>query len=90
MAEILAAVEDHGHSGDFYSDHGSDFTSQHLEQVSADLQMVLVFSEPGMPRGRGKIERFFRTVNQMLLCGLPGYTPAGRPPAHTVLSVVGL
>ena len=64
----------------FYSDHGSDFTSAHLAQVSADLHMALVFSEPGMPRGRGKIERFFRTVNQMLLCALPGYTPAGMPP----------
>src|SRR3989442_14040500 len=49
--------------------------------------MVLVFSEPGMPRGRGKIERFFRTVNQRLLCGLPGYTPAGLPSDHTVLTV---
>jgi putative transposase len=63
----------------FYTDHGRDFTSDHLEQVSADLHMGLVFSEPGMPRGRGKIERFFRTVNQMLLCGLPGYTSAGPP-----------
>jgi len=71
----------------FYTDHGSDFTSEHLEQVSADLEISLVFSEPGMPRGRGKIERFFRTVNQMLLCGLPGYTPAGLPPAHAVLPV---
>jgi putative transposase len=57
-----------------------------LEQVSADLNMVLVFSEPDMPRGRGKIERFFGTVNQMLLCSLPGYTPAGHPAAHDVLS----
>jgi putative transposase len=71
----------------FYTDCGSDFTSQHLEQVSADLNMVLVFSEPDMPRGRGKIERFFGTVNQMLLCGLPGYTPAGLPPDHAILSV---
>ena len=71
----------------FYSDNGSDFTSHHLEQVSADLKMVLVFSEPDMPRGRGKIERFFGTINQMLLCGLPGYTPAGLPAAHEVLSV---
>ena len=51
----------------FYTDHGSDFTSHHLEQVSADLKMGLVFSEAGMPRGRGRIERFFRTINQMLL-----------------------
>jgi putative transposase len=63
----------------FYSDNGSDFTSEHLEQVSIDLKMPLVFSESDMPRGRGKIERFFRTVNQRLLCGLPGYTPAGLP-----------
>src|SRR5262249_34820322 len=70
----------------FYSDNGSDFTSQHLEQVSADLHMVLVFSEPYIPRGRGKIERFFGTVNQRLLCGLPGYTPAGLPAAHAVLN----
>jgi putative transposase len=50
----------------FYTDHGSDFTSQHLEQVSAELKIGLVFSEAGMPRGRGRIERFFRTINQML------------------------
>jgi putative transposase len=71
----------------FYSDNGSDFTSKHLEQVSADLKMVLIFSEPNMPRGRGKIERFFGTLNQMLLCGLPGYTPAGLPTKQAVLSV---
>jgi putative transposase len=47
----------------FYTDHGSDFTSQHLEQVIAELKMGLVFSEAGMPRGRGRIERFFRTIN---------------------------
>jgi putative transposase len=71
----------------FYTDHGSDFTSHHLEQVSADLKMGLVFSEAGMPRGRGRIERFFRTINQMLLCGLPGYTPAGRPTGKTLLTL---
>jgi Integrase core domain len=72
----------------FYSDHGSDFTSEHSAQVCADLKMVLVFSEPGMPRGRGKIERFFRTVNQRLLCGLPGYTPGGAPPDGALPSSV--
>ena len=60
-----------------YTDHGSDFTSRHLEQVSADLKMRLVFSLPGQPRGRGRIERFFATINEMLLCELDGYAPAG-------------
>jgi putative transposase len=34
----------------FYTDHGSDFTSQHLEQVAADLNIRLSFSIPGRPR----------------------------------------
>jgi putative transposase len=58
-----------------YTDNGSDFTSQHLEQVSADLKIQLVFSIPGIPRGRGRIERFFATLTQMFLCDLPGYVP---------------
>jgi putative transposase len=58
-----------------YSDNGSDFISQHLEQVSADLKVQLVFSTPGAPRGRGRIERFFSTLAQMFLCELPGYLP---------------
>lgn len=61
----------------FYTDHGGDFTSRHMEQVSADLKMRLVFSTPGMPRGRGRVERFFGTVRQMLLAELPGYTVDG-------------
>jgi putative transposase len=63
----------------FYTDHGSDFTSRHVEQVSADLKIQLVFSAPGMPRGRGRIERFFETVDQLFLCRLPGYAPKGQP-----------
>jgi len=61
----------------FYVDHGSDFTSRHLEQVAADLRVTLTFSEIGEPRGRGKIERFFRSVNQLLCAGLPGYLAPG-------------
>lgn len=61
----------------FYTDHGSDFTSKHMEQVAADLGIELIFSEKGVPRGRGKIERFFRSVNELLLQDLPGYAPEG-------------
>ena len=57
-----------------YTDHGSDFTSKHIEQVCIDLKINLVFSGVGKPQGRGKIERFFLTLNQLLLCELPGYT----------------
>jgi putative transposase len=62
-----------------YTDGGSDFTSQHLEQVSADLNICLINSTPGQPRGRGRIERFFQTIQEMLLCALPGYAPPQGP-----------
>ncbi len=70
----------------FYTDHGRDFTSYHLEQTAADLRMRLIFSLPGMPRGRGRIERFFGTVNQLFLCTLPGYVPdrTDPPPVLTL------
>ncbi|KAA1040364.1 DDE-type integrase/transposase/recombinase [Macrococcus equipercicus] len=57
----------------FYTDHGSDFTSNHLEQVAVDLKINLIFSKVGIPRGRGKIERFFLSINQMFLEQMPGY-----------------
>jgi putative transposase len=61
----------------FHVDHGSDFTSAHLEQVMADLKIRAYFSLPGQPRGRGKVERAFGTINQMCLPSLPGYAPRG-------------
>jgi putative transposase len=60
-----------------YTDHGSDFTSQHMEQAAADLKIQLIFSTAGEPRGRGKIERFFKSITQILLPHLPGYCPQG-------------
>jgi len=66
-----------GIPGAFHVDHGSDFTSRHLEQVMADLRIRAFFSLPGKPRGRGKVERIFGTFNQMCLPHLPGYAPRG-------------
>lgn len=61
-----------------YSDHGSDFTSVHLERVCLDTHVRLIHSRPGVPQGRGKIERFYRTVTEGLLPHLPGFIPHGR------------
>jgi putative transposase len=71
----------------FYTDHGPDFTSNHIEAVAADLGMGLVFSEAGQPRGRGKVERVFGTVNQLLLSELPGYAPEGSGQVRPVLTL---
>jgi putative transposase len=38
------------------------------------FKIRLVFSIPGKPQGRGRVERFFRTINEMFLCDLEGYT----------------
>ena len=74
----------------FYTDHGSDFTSHHLEQVAADLKIELNFSQVAMPRGRGRIERFFGTVHQLYVSTLPGYWPAGPPPPAPKLTLAEL
>ncbi|WP_308441704.1 transposase family protein [Reticulibacter mediterranei] len=71
----------------FYTDHGSDFASKHMEQVAVDIQMELVLSEKGVPRGRGKVERFFRSVDQLFLQDIPGYSPKGYPDAEAVLTL---
>jgi putative transposase len=69
-----------------YTDHGSDFTSQHLEQVAADLKIRLAFSTVKRPRGRGKVERFFESLTQVFLSRLPGYggVEAGDGPLLTL------
>lgn len=64
-----------------YTDHGSDFTSRHIEQVCAELKTRLIFSQIGRPRGRGRIERYFGTLNTCCLADLPGYMAPDGPPA---------
>ena len=71
----------------FYTDHGYDFTSKQMEQVAADIGMELVFSEKGVPRGRGKVERFFRSVDQLFLQDVPGYAPKGHGEAEATLTL---
>jgi putative transposase len=74
-----------------YTDNGSDFTSKHLEQVAVDLKIRLIFSTPGKPQGRGRVERFFRTLNEMFLCDLDGYTRrSSRKPRLTLGQLEGL
>jgi putative transposase len=61
-----------------------------MEQVCADLKSQLIFSTVGMPRGRGRIERFFLTVDQLFLHQLPGFAPEGKPVTPPTLSLAEL
>ncbi len=50
-----------------YVDNGSAFVAAPLLRACAVLGIRLVHSRPGQPEGRGKIERFFRTVRDQFL-----------------------
>lgn len=53
-----------------YVDNGSAFVSSQLLRALASLGITLTHSKPGQPAGRGKIERFFRTVREQFLVEL--------------------
>jgi len=73
-----------------YVDHGSDFTSRHLDQVAADLRFRIVYSAVARPQGRGKVERLFGTINTELLLELPGYLVGGKATSTPTLSLAQL
>lgn len=70
--------------------HGSDFTSHHLERTAIDLHICLIHSTVGRPQGRGKVERFFGTINTELLATLPGHLGPGTRKPQPVLDLPGL
>lgn len=55
-----------------YVDNGAVYRSHHLSLVCAKLGVTLIHARPYMPQGKGKIERFFRTVRMQLLPVLGG------------------
>lgn len=57
-----------------YVDNGPAFRSLHLEHITASLGIALIHSRPYKPQGRGKIERFFRSVREEFLVGFHGRT----------------
>jgi hypothetical protein len=57
----------HGRIGRLYTDHGSAFLSSQTQRILDILGITLIHSRVGKPAGRGKIERFFRTVREQFL-----------------------
>jgi len=57
----------HGRIGRLYCDLGSAFVSGQTKRILDTLGITLVHSRPGKPAGRGKIERFWRTVREQFL-----------------------
>jgi transposase InsO family protein len=50
-----------------YVDNGPAFRSFHLHQITASLGIALIHAKPYQPQGKGKVERFFRTVRSDFL-----------------------
>src|SRR5438045_1203748 len=61
-AALRPALQARGVPEHVYVDNGSAFVDAWLLRACAKLGIKLVHSAPGRPQGRGKIERFFRTV----------------------------
>ena len=66
-AALRPALAARGVPGLIYVDNGSAFIDAWLLRACAKLGIRLVHSAPGRPQGRGKIERFFRTVREQFL-----------------------
>ncbi len=77
MKELMATVRTYGRPLRFYTDNGACYASKHLKFVCANLGVHLIHTPPGKPRGRGKVERFFRTVRD-------GFLDGDKPVAHTL------
>lgn len=53
-----------------YVDNGANYRSQQLALVCAKLGVALIHARPHQPQGKGKQERWFRTVRAQLLATL--------------------
>jgi transposase InsO family protein len=53
-----------------YVDNGAAFRSHHLALVCAKLGVALIHARPYSPQGKGKMERWFRTVRMQLLAAI--------------------
>jgi transposase InsO family protein len=66
-AALEPALASRGVPGSCYVDNGSAYVDAWLLRACGKLGIRLIHSTPHRPQGRGKIERFFRTVREQFL-----------------------
>jgi putative transposase len=69
LDDLMLAIRRFGIPKRLYTDNGAAFRSRHLRLVAAKLGISLPHTPPYKPRGRGKVERFFRSVREGFLTG---------------------
>ena len=72
---LWQAMRKRGLPRKLYVDNGPSFRSHRLQLGCASLQVALVYARPYRPQGKGKIERFFRTVRMQFLRTIPDDLP---------------
>lgn len=64
---LRKALRKRGLPRKLYLDNSPGFRSYHLAHITASLGIALVHSRPYKPEGRGKIERWFKTLRSQFL-----------------------
>lgn len=64
---LWTAMRKRGVPRKLYVDNGASFRSHRLQLGCAALEVGLTYARPYRPQGKGKIERFFRTVRMQFL-----------------------
>ena len=67
IASLRIALKKRGLPRKLYVDNGPAFRSRLLGYGTASLGIALIHSKPYQPQGRGKIERWFRTLRMQFL-----------------------
>ena len=67
LPALERAIRRRGIPKRLYVDNGAAFRSQHLALVCAKLGIALIHATPRSPQGKGKMERWFRTVRMQLM-----------------------
>jgi len=67
LPALELAIRRRGVPKRLYVDNGAAFRSHHLALVCAKLGIALIHARPYSPEGKGKMERWFRTVRLQLM-----------------------
>jgi putative transposase len=67
---LKLAIEKRGLAQRLYVDNGANYRSRHLALVCAKLGIALIHARPYRPQGKGKIERWFKTLRAQVLTRL--------------------
>ena len=73
---LRQAIAARGMPTRLYMDNAKIYRSPQLARIAASIGILIVHTPPYQPEGRGKIERFFRSVREQFLASPRSQSPA--------------